>query len=79
MKKRTHVDKTISPQSSHNPRARLPPLHPNRSQIQINPNDCLKAERHGQGSEGLKIGDFEVCFILFSDINQYCMLKLCLL
>ena len=64
IKKRTHVDNAISPQGSRNPRARLPPLHPNRSHHQIHPNECLKAERHAQGSEGLKIGDFEVCIVL---------------
>ena len=60
----THVEYVIRSQHHRNPKARLPPLHPNRSKLRCHSNERLKIDGCvAEGSSELKIGDFEVCIL----------------
>jgi len=59
VKNSRRVDNVIPPQAAHSSIAKLPPLHPNKSQPKRNSSNRLIQDQNVNRNDELKIGDFE--------------------
>ena len=67
VKNSRRVDNVIPPQAAHSSIAKLPPLHPNKSQPKRNSSNRLIQDQNVNRNDELKIGDFEVCSLFYSN------------